>query len=674
MLKMHNISFIEYFIFKQLKGNILSKHIFSLFFVIVFTVNGFASVEIPATDGQVRKFREEFAEDIRRQGCYYDAIGILKFINEQVNKSQIDEDVAQRLGAISCGELSETRGLIRIAEAVRLGYGFDLGVCSHLTVSSAEMGIYRTSLTGIGKRISKSSRHAEAKHIFSKQASTGAIEEHLKLSNALMYNANEDTARVKFVYTPASLVCDKELEARLTVTDEQIRTNVENGLSFLATFATEIPLPTAADVEVKQILFLERMAEPDAQETVRTLYAQSAEKNPTERLENAVKPFLSTSIPENVTNKEMAQKLLMVLPERIRNFFQALESLGFSPECAFFYYEGREIPASFFLEFLKAAAFLDTLSDTQKMKFFSRIQLFASLDFRPDANPLNFSEEDIELIKALKEADHEIIDERFVASVNITPQARLLLGMSGKDGIMVIDTLAKRAEPLTEIDYETIATIIGAQSEQKVWTTKALLNFSSDKLQQAHDLYSAGVPLANYFVVSALKSRLAPLTPSEVAMIASIVGGRRGEVEKEWTTKALLNFSSDKLQQAHDLYSAGVPLANYFVVSALKSRLAPLTPSEVAMIASIVGGRRGEVEKDSMASDLLKLSSDKLQQAHDLYSAGAILGWASAEILAKARDLTPADIQAIRDRVANHSNSVNDVLREYESAATTAVA
>lgn len=152
-------------------------------FLILFNVIALHCAEpaIPATNSQVRAFRTAFATEIKEQGCQYEAISIFVLINKIVTSgSEYSATLNNRFRKIGASPL-------QIAEAVRLGYGFDRGVCSDLVVSPAEMEQYKAALTGIGKHVDKDSKKAEIRHVFTQNATQSAIATHLSLSNALMY-------------------------------------------------------------------------------------------------------------------------------------------------------------------------------------------------------------------------------------------------------------------------------------------------------------------------------------------------------------------------------------------------------------------------------------------------------------------------------------------------------
>lgn len=150
---------------------------------------------------------------------------------------------------------------IQIAEAVRLGYGFDRGVCSDLVVSPTEMARYKTALTGIGKHVSNESKQAEEKHVFTTNASQAAIAAHLNLSNSLMYKAEESAVttsdHVKFMYAHAKIAGDKDLERSIDSTPTEIEALREKAVKFLAPlFSTN-----AGDLRKLDTLMLQRIGE-----------------------------------------------------------------------------------------------------------------------------------------------------------------------------------------------------------------------------------------------------------------------------------------------------------------------------------------------------------------------------------------------------------------------------
>ncbi len=210
------------------------KYIVNLFIALSFQAVYCGDPVIPATNGQVRAFRSAFAAEITAQSCQFEAIGIFVFINKLVSGQITDQqqNTFENLGVKP----------IQIAEAVRLGYGFDRGVCSDLVVSPTEMARYKTALTGIGKHVSNKSKQAEEKHVFTTNASQAAIAAHLNFSNSLMYKAEEESANhVKFMYAYAKIAGDKDLERSIDSTPKEIEALREKAVKFLQPlFSTSI--------------------------------------------------------------------------------------------------------------------------------------------------------------------------------------------------------------------------------------------------------------------------------------------------------------------------------------------------------------------------------------------------------------------------------------------------
>jgi hypothetical protein len=215
----------------------MKKYIVNLFIALSFQAVYCGEPVIPATNGQVRTFRAVFAKEIKEQACQFEAIGIFVFINKLVSGQMTPQqkDTFEKLGA----------NPIQIAEAVRLGYGFDRGVCSDLVVRPTEMASYKTALTGIGKHVSNKSKQAEEKHVFTTNASQAAIAAHLNFSNSLMYKAEESAVtasdHVKFMYAHAKIAGDKDLERSIDSTPTEIEALREKAVNFLAPlFSTSI--------------------------------------------------------------------------------------------------------------------------------------------------------------------------------------------------------------------------------------------------------------------------------------------------------------------------------------------------------------------------------------------------------------------------------------------------
>ena len=212
----------------------MKKYIVNLFIALSFQAVYCGEPVIPATNGQVRTFRAVFAKEIKEQACQFEAIGIFVFINKLVSGQMTPQqkNTFEKLGAKP----------IQIAEAVRLGYGFDRGVCSDLVVSPTEMASYKTALTGIGKHVSNKSKKAEEKHVFTTNASQAAIAAHLNFSNSLMYKAEEESANhVKFMYAYAKIAGDKDLERSIDSTPKEIEALREKAVKFLQPlFSTSI--------------------------------------------------------------------------------------------------------------------------------------------------------------------------------------------------------------------------------------------------------------------------------------------------------------------------------------------------------------------------------------------------------------------------------------------------
>lgn len=215
----------------------MKKYIVNLFIALSFQAVYCEEPIIPATNGQVRAFRSAFAAEITAQSCQFEAIGIFVFINKLVSGQMTpqQENTFENLGV----------NPIQIAEAVRLGYGFDRGVCSDLVVRPTEMARYKTALTEIGKHVSNGSKKAEEKHVFTTNASQATIAAHLNLSNSLMYKAEESAAKtpyhVKFMYAHAKIAGDKDLEISIDSTPAEIEALREKAVNFLAPlFSTSI--------------------------------------------------------------------------------------------------------------------------------------------------------------------------------------------------------------------------------------------------------------------------------------------------------------------------------------------------------------------------------------------------------------------------------------------------
>lgn len=215
----------------------MKKYIVNLFIALSFQAVYCGDPVIPATNGQVRAFRSAFAAEITAQSCQFEAIGIFVFINKLVS-GQITSQYQTKFENLGVNP-------IQIAEAVRLGYGFDRGVCSDLVVSPTEMAMYKTALTGIGKHVSNESKQAEEKHVFTTNASQAAIAAHLNLSNSLMYKAEESAVttsdHVKFMYAHAKIAGDKDLERSIDSTPTEIEALREKAVKFLEPlFSTSI--------------------------------------------------------------------------------------------------------------------------------------------------------------------------------------------------------------------------------------------------------------------------------------------------------------------------------------------------------------------------------------------------------------------------------------------------
>jgi len=231
----------------------MKKYIVNLFIALSFQAVYCEEPVIPATNGQVRAFRSAFAAEITAQSCQFEAIGIFVFINKLVSGQMTpqQENTFENLGV----------NPIQIAEAVRLGYGFDRGVCSDLVVSPTEMASYKTALTGIGKHVSNKSKKAEEKHVFTTNASQATITAHLNLSNSLMYKAEKSAAKtpyhVKFMYAHAKIAGDENLEISIDSTPTEIEALREKAVKFLAPlFSTN-----AGDLRKLDTLMLQRIGE-----------------------------------------------------------------------------------------------------------------------------------------------------------------------------------------------------------------------------------------------------------------------------------------------------------------------------------------------------------------------------------------------------------------------------
>jgi hypothetical protein len=200
---------------------------------------------LPATNAQVRRFRTQFASEIQQtkedNNLQYDAIAIFVFINELKEGNYDSEkikELKQKFKIVR--HLDERLHPFQIVEAVRLGYGFDRGVCSDLVVSPTEQSQYKAALESIGRVIAADSERASVRHVFSKNSALPAIAEHIKISNELMYKASPGASETcKFMYAPSEYAANPELENSIDLSPQEVSAFRDKGRLYVRSLAAQ---------------------------------------------------------------------------------------------------------------------------------------------------------------------------------------------------------------------------------------------------------------------------------------------------------------------------------------------------------------------------------------------------------------------------------------------------
>ncbi len=144
-----------------------------------------------ATFDEVVQFRKAFAPELQKTKedlkMEYEAIALLRFVSKEVNQPILSQSTEAKLKQFG---FSGALGLLRISEAVRLGYGFGSGIAI-LTVKPAELQIYQDSLSRIGFFMAEHHYDPETlptvANVFTSCGDSAAIKRHVDAGNELIY-------------------------------------------------------------------------------------------------------------------------------------------------------------------------------------------------------------------------------------------------------------------------------------------------------------------------------------------------------------------------------------------------------------------------------------------------------------------------------------------------------
>lgn len=337
---------------------------------------------LPATNAQVRRFRAQFASEIqetkRKNNLQYDAIAIFVFIDELKEGNYDSEkmkELKQKFKIVR--HLDEDLHPLQIVEAVRLGYGFDRGVCSDLVVSPTEQSQYKAALESIGRVIAADSERASVRHVFSKNSALPAIAEHIKISNELMYKASPGASETcKFMYAPSEYAANPELENSIDFSPEEVSAFRDKGRLYVRSLAAQEDSLKGLDEE--SVFGLFGLLTDEDLEKIRGIFIKDTSSVTfPEKLEASLSEFLGLDSIHSLTREHLEK-----FP-RQKAFSTALESLGYLFESPFAWIEHFRVTFSAYLTFAACADISEIPQDPEqeslKAKFFRRFRTFSHL-------------------------------------------------------------------------------------------------------------------------------------------------------------------------------------------------------------------------------------------------------------------------------------------------------
>ncbi len=334
---------------------------------------------LPATDAQVRRFRAQFASEIqetkRKNNLQYDAIAIFVFINELMEEHRDPERIfEQKLKIVR--HLDKRLHPLQIAEGVRLGYGFDRGVCSDLVVSPTEQSQYKAALESIGRFIVPDSERASVRHVFSQSAASPAIAEHISISNGLMYKASPGAPEIfKFMYAPSEYAANRALENSIDLSPEQVSEFRDKGRAYVKSLAP--PEYNLDGLNENMFSFFGLLTDEDLEKIRGIFIKNTSSVTFREKLEASLPEFLGLDSIHSLTREHLEK-----FP-RQKAFSTALESLGYLFESPFAWIEHFRVTFSTYLTFAACADISEIPQDPEqeslKAKFFTRFRTFSHL-------------------------------------------------------------------------------------------------------------------------------------------------------------------------------------------------------------------------------------------------------------------------------------------------------
>jgi len=337
---------------------------------------------LPATNAQVRRFRTQFASEIQQtkdeKGLQYDAIAIIVFINKIMEEHRDPERIFKEKFKI-VRHLDKRLHPLQIAEGVRLGYGFDRGVCSDLVVSPTEQSQYKAALESIGRAIAADSERASVRHVFSKNSALPAIAEHIKISNELMYKASPGASETcKFMYAPSEYAANPELENSIDLSPEEVSAFRDKGRLYVRSLAAQEDSLEGLNESVFRLFG--SLTGEDLEKIRGIFIKDTSSATFPEKLDASVSEFLGWDSTHGLTREQLEK-----FPG-LKDFFKALEIQGYLFESLNSYFFNNLVhsgPFSIYLTFSACADILEIQQgpeqESLKAKFFRRFRTFSHL-------------------------------------------------------------------------------------------------------------------------------------------------------------------------------------------------------------------------------------------------------------------------------------------------------
>lgn len=441
---------------------------------------------LPATDAQVRRFRTQFADAIqetkRKNNLQYDAIAIFVFINELKEGNYDSEkmkELKQKFKIVR--HLDEDLHPLQIVEAVRLGYGFDRGVCSDLVVSPTEQSQYKAALESIGRVIAADSERASVRHVFSKNSASPAIEEHIRISNELMYKASPGASETcKFMYAPSEYAANPELENSIDLSPEEVSAFRDKGRLYVRSLAAQEDSLEGLNESAFGLFGL--LTDEDLEKIRGIFIKDTSSVTFPEKLEASLSEFWGWDSIHSLTREQLEK-----FP-RQKAFSTTLESLGYLFESPFAWMKHFRVTFSAYLTFAACADISEIPQDPEqeslKAKFFTRFRTFSHLHPYFVKQSLSVSDDQFNrCIECAKDYLEAIFDSPYLEYLLALPEDKREYFLNRKTlykdlSYSILKLSLSMSDELFNLCIECATDSSGKISE---WDLRILLDLTEDK-------------------------------------------------------------------------------------------------------------------------------------------------------------------------------------------------